>query len=140
MSLVERQEGASGGGVQRGGELGTSFAQVFHRGVLDMWLLDALYLLLYVVGPLLGALTGVVFGGRLALYRVKELEYGLAALEERLIREVKKRAAEASVVARQEPPPNVEEAVSEIRRLAVGTVDDQGWLHGKEGGVKRGVL
>jgi hypothetical protein len=105
-----------------------------------MWLLDALYLLLYVVGPLLGGLLGVVLGGRLALRRVVELEYGLAALEERLVREVKKRAAEASVVARQEPPPDVEDPIQQKLGIAVGTVDEKGWLHGKEGGVRRGVL
>jgi len=84
-------------------------------------------------------------GARLALWhfnrRLRDCQYDIAAVDDRLLREVKKRAAEERWSKEPAAPPaDVDEAVKEIRGLVVGTVDEKGFLHGKEGGVRRGVL
>lgn len=51
-------------------------------------------LVLLVVLPAAGAILGLALGRWLYLRALRELQYGLADLEDRLIREVKKRAAQ----------------------------------------------
>jgi len=103
-----------------------------------MWMLDVLWLVLVPLASGGGAVYLMSWGLRRAL---RNMQHDLAVVEDRLLREVKRRASETRwAEAGAAAPADVEEAVKEIRRLAVGQVDEQGWLHGKEGGVKRGVL
>lgn len=103
-----------------------------------MWMLDVVWLVLIPLASGGGAVYLLSWGLRRAL---RNMQHDLAVVEDRLLREVKRRASETRwSEADKAPVPDVEEAVKEIRRLAVGQVDDQGWLHGKEGGVKRGLL
>ena len=64
-----------------------------------------------IVGLLVGA-AALYLGTSLLRREVRELQYGLADLEDRLVREVKKRAA----AARWEEPPGPETVKEELQR------------------------
>jgi len=61
------------------------------------------WILLVLGAACLGAAAGLYAGATLLRRAVRELQYGLADLEDRLVREVKKRAAMARWEAGDEP-------------------------------------
>jgi len=61
------------------------------------------WILLVLGAACLGAAAGLYAGATLLRRTVRELQYGLADLEDRLVREVKKRAAAARWEAGDEP-------------------------------------
>ena len=98
-----------------------------------MWMVDLLWLVMLPFAAGGGAVYLMSWGLRRAL---RNMQHDLAVVEDRLLREVKRRAAETRWSEEgAAPPADVEGAIKEIRRLAVGQVDDRGFLQGKEGGV-----
>jgi len=103
-----------------------------------MGLLDALLL---VALPVAAALGTLYLGSAYVRRELGQLRYDLAIVEDRLLREVKRRAAEARWNEEGAgPPADVNAAIAEIRKLAIGEQDSKGWLQGKEGGVQRGPV
>lgn len=102
-----------------------------------MWMLDALVL---VVLPVCAGVGGAFLGSWYVRLQIKRTQYDLAVLEDRFMREVKRRAAEARWTQPGEPPADVEAAVKELRALAIGEEDGKGFKQGKEGGVYRGTV
>lgn len=98
--------------------------------------MDIAYFLLLALAPLVGAALGVVLGRLAVLREIRDLQYGLAQCEARLISEVKRRAADTRW--RQDEPADVEAQVKELRDLVTGQEDERGFVKGKEGGIYRG--
>lgn len=65
--------------------------------------MDVIWILLAAGVGLLAGTAGLYVGTALLRRSVRELQYGLADLEDRLVREVKKRAAAARWEAGEEP-------------------------------------
>lgn len=65
--------------------------------------MDLVWILLAAAGGLAAGCAGLYVGTTLLRRTVRELQYGLADLEDRLVREVKKRAAAARWEQGEEP-------------------------------------
>lgn len=76
--------------------------------------MDVIWILLALVASLLSGGAGIYGASWLLRRQVRELQYGLADLEDRLVREVKKRAAAARWEAGDEPP-DLEAAKTELK-------------------------
>lgn len=78
--------------------------------------MDVIWILLAGAAGLMGAAAGLYAGSWFLRRTVRELQYGLADLEDRLVREVKKRAA----AARWEGEPDPAELKEELKAAAGG--------------------
>jgi len=103
-----------------------------------MWMLELLWLLLV---PFISGWVSVYlmsWGIRRAL---RNMGHDLAVVEDRLLRETKRRVAEERWSKDPAAPPaDVDAAIAEIRKLAIGETDAKGWMQGKGGGVQRGPI
>lgn len=99
-----------------------------------MTIYDAILVCLAIVG----GYAGYRIGAWSVYRRLKDLALDLAAVEDRLLREAKRRGAlERWEREEAKEAPTPAEAANELRNLIVGH-DDGGFIRGKEGGVYRG--